>query len=204
MTATSTKARQRAVAFTGSRPLSDVLEHNRVMRVARAASLAEEAANCLYAVENGSVIEIPIDRRTPKQIKFRYASDVSDRLTEHTVSREQIERDGFTWYGYLPDSIAGHCLYATPGLAEALLGEGLPPLNVPDWRDEADKARDHRAVMRACYRMDHEHVDQLRHAWWHEFITSEEAAVIHARIDAAVKAAGYWDDDLPAEWWRSA
>jgi hypothetical protein len=204
------RAREQAVAFTGTRPLSEVLEHNRVMRAAKAASLAEPAADCLYAVADGQVITIPIARRTPKQVKFRFANWRSDEIWEHTVDRDRLEREGCVQYGYLPETITGHCLYATPGLAEALLGEPLPPLNVPDWRDEHDKARDERRTMRAWYEMLHEDVDLLN--GWDKctaqgglcsFLTAEEAAVIHDRIDAGVKADGYWDDDLPAQWWRA-
>jgi hypothetical protein len=197
------EARKAAVSYTVTRPLPEVLEHNRVMRAARAASLAEDAADCLYAVTDGKVVRIPVDRRTRTQIKFRFASHVSAEQREHTVDRRRVEQDGFTQYGYLPDSIAGKCLYATPGLAEALLGELLPPVPKYDWREPEDKARDDRAVMRnAIYRVYHAQVDRMSGGAWPSFITREEAAAIHARIDAEVRAQGYWDDDLPAQWWR--
>ena len=63
--------------------------------------------------------------------------------------------------------------------------------------------------MRIWYGSLHEYVDQLSGMWgdyearWGAvFITEDESAVIHGRIDDEVKAQGYWDNDLPAHWWR--
>lgn len=189
--------RRRAAAFTGTRPLSDVLEHTRIVRAARDASLTDAAADCLYAVTDGHVTTIPVTRRTPKRIKFQVAG------REHTINRDHLENGGYVEDGDLPASITGRCLYASPGLAEALLGEPLPRIPDYDWRDAADKARDNRRAMRhACYGRYHEQVDEMQSVWG--VITAEEAAAIHDRIDAAVKADGYWDDGLPAQWWRGS
>lgn len=180
--------------YSGMRSLSGVLDETRVIRAMQAASLAEAAANCVYtSTSGGQVTRHPVTRRTNRRIYFDDGRH---------VSREHIERDGYAcpntlWINGCPDGL--RYVYASPGLAEALAGEGLPH-TLPDWRDEEDKARDNRAAMRCSYRMWHNHVDQLRD--WPRVITDEEAAVIHARIDDVVRADGYWDDDLPACWWR--
>jgi hypothetical protein len=177
-------------AYSGIRSLSGILDETRVIRALRTASLAEAAADCLYtSTRGGQVTAVPVTRRTDKRVYFG---------SGQYVNREVLDREGYAYFGggYLQ---AGQYIYASPGLAEALAGEGLPH-TLPDWRDEEDKARDHRAVMRCSYRMWHDRLDQLRD--WARVITDEEAAVIHARIDDAIKADGYWDDDLPAYWWR--
>jgi hypothetical protein len=183
---------------SGMRSLSSVLESQRVIRAARAASLTEAAADCVYtSTAAEKVTSHPIDRRTAKRVYFdggRY------------VSLERLERDRCVYFTDGPR--AEWCyVYSSPGLAEAMAGEGLPT-RLPDWRDEEDKARDMRAVLRLWYRTLHEDVDRLGGTWenydprWRGFITEDEAALIHGRIDGEVKAQGYWDDDLPAQWWR--
>jgi hypothetical protein len=191
------RAREQAVAFTGTRPLSEMLEQNRVMRAAKAASLAEPAS-CLYASgPGGQVTELPITRHTPKQIHFGKG---------HYVSRAHIETEGCACVHGWPTG-EWMWVYATRGLAEALAGEPLPRVPDHDWRDEHDKARDHRSEIRIGYAMYHVHADRLRewNPWDGDvaFLTEDEAQTIHDRIDAAIKADGYWDDDLPAQWWRA-
>jgi hypothetical protein len=68
---TGTKAQERAVAFTGTRPLSEILEHNQVMRAAREASLAEAEGTCLYYIrKDGTVGHYEITRQTAKTVYF--------------------------------------------------------------------------------------------------------------------------------------
>jgi hypothetical protein len=176
------------------RSLSGVLDETRVIRTMRAASLAEAAADCLYvSTRGGPVTAIPVTRRTDKRVCF------GDRWY---VRREFLELHHYAYVSDHPDE--WEYVYTSPGLAEALAGATLPD-KLPDWRDEEDKARDHRATMRIGYAMFHEHVDQMQDDCWFgagRFVTDEEATAIHARIDDAVKADGYWDDDLPACWWR--
>jgi hypothetical protein len=178
--------------YSGIRSLSGVLESQQVIRKMREASLAEAAADCVYAsTSGGRVTAFPIARHTNTRVYF------GDRWY---VRREFLEQ---RHYAYVPDHPDDwEYVYASPGLAEALAGAALPD-KLPDWRDEDDKARDQRETMRFCYRRYHEAVDELQQTWFGlEFITGEEAAAIHVRIDAAVKERGYWDDDLPAHWWR--
>jgi hypothetical protein len=141
------------------------------------------------------VTRFPVTGRTKTLIRFGH----------WYVKRDYFDRHH---YAYVSDHPAEwQYVYASPGLAEALAGEGLPD-SLPDWRDEDDKARDHRRDMRCWYRMLHENVDQLSGVWsdyddrWGAFIADDEAVVIHGRIDDEVKTLGYWDDDLPAHWWR--
>jgi hypothetical protein len=183
-------------AYSGMRSLSEVTEQARVIRAMRQASIAEAEADCVYAsTRRGEVTRFPITGRTKTLIRF------GDRY----VKRDYFDRHH---YAYVSDHPAEwQYVYASPGLAEALAGEGLPD-RLPDWRDEEDKARDHRALMRRWYEMLHEQVDRLAGMWedydpcYRGFITEDEAVVIHARIDEEVKAEGYWDDGLPACWWR--
>ncbi len=86
-------------ACSGMRSLSGVLESQRVIRAARAASLAG-AADCVYtSTAGGRVTSHPIDRRTETRVYFggcRY------------LSRQRLERDG--------------CVHVTDGpLAEMVL-----------------------------------------------------------------------------------
>lgn len=181
-------------ACSGMRSLTNVMESQRVIRAARTASLAEAAADCVYtSTAGGQVTSHPIDRRTERRVYFnggRY------------VSLERLERDRCVYCtdGQLAEWFY---VYASPGLAEALAGEGLPD-KLPDWRDEEDKARDHRRDMRIGFSLFHDYVDRLHTDWLtgSGYVTDEEAAAIHARIDDQVRAFGYWDDDLPAHWWR--
>jgi hypothetical protein len=59
-----------APAFSGMRPLSDVLEHNQVMCAARQASLNEDGLYLFGILKDGTVNRYEITRRTAKMIFY--------------------------------------------------------------------------------------------------------------------------------------
>lgn len=126
--------------FTGMHSLSDVLEQTRVIRAARAASLAEPEPEpepapepeYVYGIRDGEVVEFAIIKRTPKFVKFATGNPrpswFRDTFTDHLecyVEREAFERDGKVgvWWGPFYRHPAGvHAVYATREAAEAAAG----------------------------------------------------------------------------------
>lgn len=94
--------------FSGVRSLSGVLEQTRVIRAARAASLAEAADGYLYAIRRtdretytntgevveGQLVRFPITRRTGKRVYFLAYRLRGDFLGHGHADAAQLARDG--------------------------------------------------------------------------------------------------------------
>lgn len=178
------------------RPLADVLDgRKRILPYGddHALAVALGFPDSIYAVKDGKIIELPVEKRTDKRVYFGGGF----------VKRDQLEGCGAAscFGGGWKDP--GY-VYATRGLAEALLGEWLPPLPPPPV-DPQEGARRTREVLRHNYRHVHDAVDTLAGCGWGlgvAYITDAEATRLHADIDARCKADGLWDDDLPERWWQ--
>lgn len=181
---------------TGMRSLSEVLDgRKRILPYGddHALAVALGFPNVVYAARDGKVIELPVTRRSEKRVY----------LGDSYVKRDQLEGTGAAfcqgWPRDKPDYV-----YATRGLAAALLGEWLPslppaPLDAEDAAKQAEQdRRELRRVLRFGYERAHDAVDELGRE---QYITGEQAARLHADIDARCKADGYWDDGLPECWW---
>lgn len=96
------------VDFSGMRCLSGVLEQQRIVRAARAASLARAADDdYLYAIRRtgravwtrpgevvaGQVVRFPITKRTDKRVYF-HAYTLGDLAAIHYVDAARLARDG--------------------------------------------------------------------------------------------------------------
>ena len=123
-----------AAPYSGMRSLSGVLEQQRVVRAARAASLAESADDYLYAIRrtdretykrigevvDGQLVRFPITKRTDKRVHF-LAYRLGDLLGHGHADAAQLARDGeahVIGQGWPADY--NNTFYATREAAEAI------------------------------------------------------------------------------------
>jgi hypothetical protein len=130
-------------AYSGTRPLSEVLETNQVMRAARSASLAEPEpepkAEYLYGIRDGQVVRFDIIKWTPKRVRFATGNPAPAGYTgtDHLdcyVDREPLEKRGSSSViggSFRHPAGCGTIMYATRELAEAAAAPKPPTIRCP-------------------------------------------------------------------------
>jgi hypothetical protein len=131
-----------AADYSGMRSLSGVCEQQRVIRAARAASLAEYDAAAalkpepepeyLYGIRDGQIVAFLIVKRTPKFIRYVTGNPVPHPIYGGTRNNPHayVERNYMEHYGKAGTNWGAPCthpigvgvLYATKEAAEAASG----------------------------------------------------------------------------------